>query len=65
MQDREIIRRGVILNVPYKEKDEVKRLGAWWDVDLKKWFVPQGKDLAPFERWVPKKSSGEEEGAVN
>jgi hypothetical protein len=50
--------RGVILEVPFKEKDEAKRLGAWWDPDLKKWFVPQGKDPRPFIRWFPDKASG-------
>ena len=41
----------VILNVPYKEKDEAKELGAWWDAEIKKWFVPKGKDPKPFAKW--------------
>lgn len=49
--------RGLILEVPFKEKDLVKELGAWWDPDLKKWFVPQGKDTKPFARWFPKENS--------
>jgi hypothetical protein len=47
----------VILDVPYSEKDEAKELGAWWDPDLKKWFVPQGKDSRPFSRWFPKQDA--------
>ena len=40
-----------ILDVPFHEKDEAKELGAWWDPELKKWYVPVGKDVALFERW--------------
>lgn len=27
------------LEVPFKEKDEAKRLGARWDPNMKKWYV--------------------------
>ncbi len=50
-----MIKRGVILNVPFSEKDEAKELGARWDPDLRKWFVPAGKDTRPFSRWLPEK----------
>jgi hypothetical protein len=43
----------VFLNVPFAEKDGVKALGARWDAASKKWYVPQGKDLEPFTRWLP------------
>lgn len=43
--------RGRILSVPFQEKDEVKQLGARWDAELRKWFVPAGIDAAPFSRW--------------
>ena len=46
----------VMLNVPYSEKDEAKELGAWWDAELKKWFVPSGIDAKPFEKWIESKS---------
>lgn len=39
------------LNVPYSEKDQAKGLGARWDPDQKKWYVPEGKNLEPFNRW--------------
>jgi len=48
------VRRGQILEVPYKDKDQAKLLGARWDPDLRKWFVPLGQDTQPFERWVSK-----------
>jgi hypothetical protein len=41
-----------ILNVPFAEKDEAKRLGARWDSAKKKWYVPSGTDLTPFSRWL-------------
>jgi hypothetical protein len=39
------------LDVPFNEKDDAKRLGAWFDRDAKRWYVPEGKDPAPFARW--------------
>ena len=39
------------LNVPFNEKDQAKGLGARWNTDLKQWYVPQGMDSAPFEKW--------------
>lgn len=43
----------MILNVPFAEKDEAKRLGAKWDAAQRKWYVPQGVDVAGFSRWMP------------
>lgn len=54
MKDRKQIERALILNVPYAEKEEAKLLGAMWDPDMKKWFVPKGVDTKLFERWAPK-----------
>ncbi|MGY6274187.1 DUF5710 domain-containing protein [Methylomonas sp. MgM2] len=39
------------LNVPYAEKDAAKARGARWDPTNKKWYVPAGKNTAPFEQW--------------
>ena len=39
------------LTVPFGEKDEAKALGARWDATVKTWYVPQGVDAAPFEKW--------------
>lgn len=40
------------LNVTYAEKDAAKALGARWDPDKKKWYVPPDKELAPFAQWL-------------
>jgi hypothetical protein len=42
------------LRVPFEQKDEAKRLGARWDAAAKVWYVPAGKDVAPFRRWLPR-----------
>ena len=39
------------LNVPYDDREKVKELGAWWDKDKKKWYVPAGRDASPFKKW--------------
>lgn len=41
------------LDVPFKEKDEAKALGARWDAHERKWYVPEGKDVALFSAWLP------------
>lgn len=41
------------LNVPYSEKDEAKALGARWNPQVRKWYVPAGIDLALFTPWLP------------
>lgn len=40
------------LTVDYKEKDAAKALGAKWDAAQRQWFVPEGRDLAPFAAWI-------------
>ncbi len=40
------------LNVPFREKDEAKALGARFDGARKKWYVPDGKDAELFARWL-------------
>ena len=41
------------LNVPFRDKAEAKARGARWDSAARKWFVPVGRDLAPFAGWLP------------
>jgi hypothetical protein len=41
------------LNVPFSEKYEAKQLGARWDPSFKVWYVPDGVDPHPFQRWLP------------
>lgn len=43
----------VFLNVGMIEKDQAKALGAQWNVEQKKWFVPAGVDVSLFQRWLP------------
>ena len=42
----------IILDVPFKEKDEVKMLGARWDPGIRKWYVPANQSAKPFARWI-------------
>ena len=42
------------LDVPFHDNGRVKELGAWWDPEKKKWYVPiHVKNLIPFKRWFP------------
>ena len=41
------------LNVSFKDKDAAKALGARWDGVQRQWFVPEGRELAPFSSWLP------------
>ncbi|MDD5493735.1 MAG: zincin-like metallopeptidase domain-containing protein [Dehalococcoidia bacterium] len=45
-----------VINVPFKEKDEAKALGAKWDRQEKSWYIPAGVVLAPFDKWMQKPS---------
>ena len=40
------------LNVAFRDKNEVKQLGARWDVDRKQWYAPAGTDLEPLRPWL-------------
>ena len=42
----------LLLNVPYKEKDEAKKLGAKWNPDIKKWYVQDRKEYFRFYKWI-------------
>ena len=42
----------IILDVPFKEKDEAKMLGARWDPQSRKWYVPANQNARPFARWI-------------
>ena len=41
------------LNVPFKEKDCVKALGASWNSEKKVWYVNSLEELTPFRKWLP------------
>ncbi len=44
---------GTYLTVQFSDKDSVKSLGAKWDAQERRWFVPEGRVLSVFERWLP------------
>jgi phage/plasmid primase-like uncharacterized protein len=44
----------MILNVPFREKNTAKALGAAWDRGLQSWYIPEGVDPAPFDQWKQK-----------
>ncbi len=53
-QDREQQQAGRnYINVPFKEKDQAKALGARWDRQEQSWYVPAGVDPSPFAKWAP------------
>jgi exodeoxyribonuclease VII large subunit len=41
------------LQVPFRDKDSAKALGARWDPARRQWYVPDGRELAPFSAWLP------------
>lgn len=41
------------LTVQYEQRHQVKALGARWDQEAKKWFVPEGLQLQVFLPWLP------------
>jgi hypothetical protein len=53
-QDGTTARERVDLDVGFDDKDEAKLLGARWDDQGKKWYVPKDALLAPFSKWMPK-----------
>ncbi|MFA9217271.1 MAG: 3'-5' exonuclease, partial [Sphingomonadaceae bacterium] len=40
------------LTATFHEKEQVKALGAEYDLARRAWFVPPGKDLTPFKPWL-------------
>ena len=41
------------LTTSFSDREKVKALGARWDAEKKKWYVPDGRDLAAFSTWLP------------
>lgn len=42
----------LLLNVPFSEKNEVKKLGAKWNPTLKSWYVESKRDYYKFVKWI-------------
>lgn len=40
------------INVPYRDKDEVKSKGGRWDPSSKSWYF-RGNKAEVFARWLP------------
>jgi len=40
------------LNVPYVEKDVVKKLGAVWDARVSSWIIHDNIDYRKFRQWI-------------
>lgn len=40
------------LTATFHEKDEVKALGAQFDIARRAWYVEAGRDMSPFSRWL-------------
>ena len=47
----------VYLNVPFKQKEEAKALGAQWDRQKRSWYVPAATDTAAFAKWLKKEET--------
>ncbi len=41
------------LTTAFKDREQVKALGAKWDPSRKQWYVSAGRELAPFAAWLP------------
>jgi hypothetical protein len=48
----------ILLDVPFREKNEAKRLGAKWSPVLHCWYITQNENIEDFNKWiiVPKSS---------
>jgi antirestriction protein ArdC/phage/plasmid primase-like uncharacterized protein len=40
------------INVPFREKNEAKQLGARWNRQQQSWYIPPGVASAPFAKWA-------------
>lgn len=49
----------IYLDVPYKEKNAAKELGAKWDRQEKSWYIPMEMEQTPFTKWLKKKEGHE------
>ncbi|HIE39922.1 MAG TPA: exodeoxyribonuclease VII large subunit, partial [Thiomicrorhabdus sp.] len=45
----------IFLDVPFREKDQAKQLGARWDASSKKWYIPTDliDSVDQFKCWLP------------
>ncbi len=62
---QQVAQEKIILNVPYKDKDAAKAMGAKWDREEKRWYAPEGTDLTPLQAWLPSRESAPPPVAVS
>lgn len=43
----------IVLNVPYEEKEEAKKLGAIWEPEIKKWVAKDRRKYSQLAKWFP------------
>jgi ribosomal protein L13E len=43
------------LQVPYRDKDHARRLGARWDNARRVWYVENVENIGKFLRWLPER----------
>lgn len=53
------------INVPFKEKNEAKGLGAKWDGEQRSWYVPPGVDVNQFSKWATEGNDNQESVQAN
>lgn len=40
------------VQIPFKEKEQARELGAKWDRQERSWYIPEGVDKEPFAHWL-------------
>jgi hypothetical protein len=44
------------ITVPFSEKEDAKKIGAWWFAEEKTWVIPDViQEINPFLKWLPEK----------
>lgn len=49
--------KNILINVPYKERNEAKELGAKWDRKQQSWYIPSGVKKEGFDKWLTSDST--------
>ena len=44
------------IEVQYNDKDKAKKKGAFWDNELKTWYIPDKKKITDFSEWLPEQA---------
>jgi phage/plasmid primase-like uncharacterized protein/antirestriction protein ArdC len=52
LSSEEDLSASTLIDVPYRDKDRVKALGAKYSAKEKTWYLPEGTDTAPFAEWL-------------